>query len=264
MRLAVIAGLPRSGSTLLCNLLAQHPDVYVSSTSALPTVLNQVTGIFNNSPEVTSDLIAAEDETRNRSLAVLRGIIDNWYVGHDGLVIDKSRGWGPIALLLKRLMPDAPIIVTVRDPREVFASVEKQHRASAEYGPHDKTMFERADEMLSPNGLIGGPIRWTEDLMRRRPPGLSIVSYDWLTNQTSHVMASLAEELGLDPHDHDLVNVESTATDADALYRFKYPHDGSGPVQQRELDWRDVIGDDLAQKILARWPFYASSLGYGP
>ena len=53
----VVCGLPRSGSTLLCNLLNQNPEVYASSTSIVPVILGSTSNIISNSPEFKSLLI---------------------------------------------------------------------------------------------------------------------------------------------------------------------------------------------------------------
>ena len=41
-RLYFVAGLPRSGSTLLCNILMQNPAIYASATSGIPEVLRGI------------------------------------------------------------------------------------------------------------------------------------------------------------------------------------------------------------------------------
>lgn len=266
MRFATIAGLPRSGSTLLCNLLDQRDDTIVSSTSALPLVLGQLSQILTNSPEITSDLIA-NPSTRDRNLDVLRAVVEAWYPDSGELMIDKSRGWGATFLLLQRILPEARIVATVRDPREVFASVERQHRASAEYGPHEP-LLDRANQMFSPQGIIGGPITWVDDLVRRRPrteggeAALLVLSYDSLASAPEMTMRSVERHLGLGPHSYDFEAVESAATDVDELYRFKYPHDASGPVKARPSGWQDVISDDIAELIKARWPFFFQTFGF--
>lgn len=267
MNLATIAGLPRSGSTLLCNLLAQRPDVTVSSTSALPLVLAQVSQLLTNSPEVTSDLLNVPG-ARERNVDAMRAFVEAWHPAPDDhLVIDKSRGWGASFLLLQRLFPDVRIVAPIRDPREVFASVERQHRASAEFGPHE-TLTDRASQMLSPQGLIGGPITWTEDLVRRRPrtadglPALLVLGFDGLSTAPATMMRIVEQHLCLESFEYDFAAVESVATEADELYRFKYPHDGSGPVKAPPPGWADVISDDVAELIRARWPFFFNTFGF--
>jgi sulfotransferase len=265
MRIATLAGLPRSGSTLLCNLLAQRDDVTVSSTSGLPGALAKMSEFLTNSPEVTSDLIGLP-EARERNVSVLRGIVNNWHPDDGRLVVDKSRGWGWSYLLLQRLYPDARMVAAVRHPRDVFASIEKQHRATAEYGPHEP-LWDKANVMFSQGGMIGGPIAAVEDMIRRRPftqsgiPFVFFAVYEGFTAAPDVAMRGIDKHLGLEPFDYDFDKVVSVATDADALYRFKFPHDGSGQVEQRPVD-ADLVPDDLAAQIKGRWPLFHQTFGY--
>ena len=55
-----ITGLPRSGSTLLCNVLNQNPEFYAGSTSPLPALVNTLVNCLSNSPEVQAALIKSE------------------------------------------------------------------------------------------------------------------------------------------------------------------------------------------------------------
>ena len=41
-RVYFLSGLPRSGSTLLANILAQHPEIYVTPTSGIVDMLVNV------------------------------------------------------------------------------------------------------------------------------------------------------------------------------------------------------------------------------
>ena len=75
----VICGLPRSGSTLLCNVLNQNPEIYASSTSIVPVLINSITNLITNSAEVKGAYIRNANETQNLIDRTLRGIINNWY-----------------------------------------------------------------------------------------------------------------------------------------------------------------------------------------
>ena len=45
------ASLPRSGSTLLQNVLAQNPDIYATPTSGLSTLIQSAKTTFSSRPE---------------------------------------------------------------------------------------------------------------------------------------------------------------------------------------------------------------------
>jgi sulfotransferase len=47
-KLHLIAGLPRSGSTLLCNILNMNPNFYATPTSPLIDVIRNIRSTFSH------------------------------------------------------------------------------------------------------------------------------------------------------------------------------------------------------------------------
>lgn len=263
----VVAGLPRSGSTLLCNILNQNPEFYASSTSVMAATLGMLSNLWSQSAEVTSERLDDAERTDGRMEDAAHALISGWYSDTDKTVFDKGRGWVHHALAMKQLFPSAKIIVTVRDLRSIFGSVEKQHRKNplldASPSPVLKGVYERADQMFSPDGLIGAPLHGVLDLLRRRPDGLIVIQYETLASSPTTVMDRLYSELGTAPFEHDFEKVANTANDADALYLGKFPHEGTGPVVPVDRDeWKQYVSPDVAKQIMARYPMYNSEMGY--
>ena len=266
MKLHAIAGLPRSGSTLLCNILNQNPKFYASSTSPMVHAINQLAAWFSNSPEVRSDLINNQKDTEERMVDVARSMMDAWYAGKP-TVFDKSRGWTTNALIFEQLYPEGKMIVCVRDPRNVFASIEKQHRRfpilDHTDNPLEKTLYARADQMFSPQGMIGFPIVGVEDLIRRRPKSLILVQYERFVQNPKEEMERIYKELGEPYFDHHFTGIKNTATDVDALYNHKFPHKGEGDVVPSDPEeWKKYLSEDLARVIIERYPHFNNTFGY--
>lgn len=263
-RFHVVCGLPRAGSTLLCNILNQNPTFHASSTSVLAQTVGGLSHLWSSSPEIKSDLAHDREGTERRLNRTLKALCEAWYPA-DGTVFDKGRGWAFHALTIKAVYPDAQIIVMVRDLRAVFGSVEKQHQRypilDDASEPLGKTIYARADQMLSPQGLIGGPVNGVMDLIRRQPEGLIVIQYETFVRNPQMIMDRLYAELEEEPFEHDFEDVTNTATDMDALYLNKYPHDGSGKVQPGD-GWEKYISSDLAQQIMGRYPGYNQAFGY--
>ncbi|UCC72050.1 MAG: sulfotransferase [Gemmatimonadota bacterium] len=260
-----IGGLPRSGSTLLCNVLNQNPRFHASSTSCLPQALNGVAGFISHQDEFRSALAHDADKTQARFIAALRGMLRGWYsTAKHQVVFDKSRAWNVNALLLKQLCPDAKLIIVVRDLRAVFASIEKQHRKSPVIAlPGDQTVANRAQTMFHrQTGMIGAPICGVEDILRRDPGNVILVKYESLVANPRVVLRNLYDQLGEIWFDHDLDNVENVATDLDALWLNKFPHEGSGKVAPPDDAWSDWISPDIAADIMRKFSGYNSAFGY--
>lgn len=266
MKFNVITGLPRSGSTLLCNLLNQNPAFYASSTSPLCTWIGAVSSSASNAPEFKS-MLGNEAGTEARFEGVLRGIIAAWYADRSEVIFDKSRGWAHHALMLKKLFPKARIIVCLRDLRNIFASVEKHHRETAALdfavNPLERTLENRAAAMFSPDGLIGMPLGGIVDLLQRRPEGFSIVQFEHLTENPKQAMDQLYRDLGEEPFSHNFDAIESTATDNDSLYLGKFPHRTEGKIEPRPRDgWKEYVSPDIAARIMTQFQHFNQTFGY--
>ena len=48
----IIMGLPRSGSTLLCNILAQNPAFKIEHTNPLPGLIGAMINVWSQSPDI--------------------------------------------------------------------------------------------------------------------------------------------------------------------------------------------------------------------
>ena len=115
-----LAGLPRSGSTVLAALLNQHPALHASATSGLGELMFNTFNVWKNS---SAEQASTEIE---QVKAVLCGMMDARYKHIDKpVVIDKARNWAETTTIgvLKELLPYKPkIIATVRNVEDCAAS----------------------------------------------------------------------------------------------------------------------------------------------
>lgn len=262
MTISYLAGTPRSGSTLLGNILAQHPEISVTGTSALYACVNSLGDALSNSPDVVSELENVPG-SYERYVASVKAFMDQWHDGHDGrIVLDKHRAWPNRWALLSQVDGDSRMICCVRDPREIVASFERQERRTALFNsPVHQQITEYASRVMSAEGMVGAPIKLMEDLLTRRSP-VSWVRYEQFITSPQPVLASLVDELGLEPYPFDLDNIENVATDCDAIYRGKYPHIGAGTLKPVAGSWRDMFNDELGAKIAGVHPTYMREFGY--
>jgi len=264
-KLHAIAGLPRSGSTLLCDLLNQNPRFHASSTSALAGAIQGLRSYWSTAPEVMSDLAHDKDATQARVDRALIAVAQSWYEDSDAeVVFDKGRGWSA----LHEVMPifGGKIVCCVRDPRAVFASIEK-HRAEnptlVSQGQGGLTQMERAHQHLGREGMVGGPMAHIEDLIQRGSPHVVAVVFERLVNMPEPTMRELYVSLGEEYFEHDFEAVEGTATDMDAQYLYKFPHKReTGPVKDPKTDWKEHVAPGIAEEIVKSFPTYCSTFGY--
>ena len=113
----LIAGLPRSGSSLLCNILNMNPDFYATSTSPMVDILRNIRSTFSHNPTFKTHNRLEEFEVMRKGM---RGFINGFYEDKN-IVFDKSRGWTTNLMLLDELLghKNTKVIWTYRDPIDV-------------------------------------------------------------------------------------------------------------------------------------------------
>lgn len=271
MRFHAIAGLPRSGSTLLQNILNQNPAFHASSTSPIAPLLAETSLFLSTQAEVKSLLARDRRSTEERILIAMRGLVRGWYEArsHDAeVVFDKGRGWCHNVNLLTALWPQARIIVMVRDLRSVFASIERANEATPMFSlaksPQEKTVFTRYDTLFAPAGMVGICLNGIEDMLRRGNPAAIYVQCEAFCRNPEVVTRNLYDQLGerwFPGHDFD--DVKNTAEDLDALWLNKFEHVGAGKVRPRDPEeWRDHCPGDIASMIMTRFAAFNAAFGY--
>lgn len=269
MKFHVIAGLPRAGSTLLCNVLNQNPKFFASSTSILPVIVGNISNLLSNSPEYKSELHGRRKETEEKTVRAMKVFFEEWYKDRKKQIIfDKSRAWGHHALAFKQIFPDGKIIVCVRDLRNIYASVEKRHRDNPllDYAsnPDEKTLYQRASSMFSPQGLIGQPVQGIEDMLHRKMQNdIVVIQYEQFVENPKIVIERLYDSIGEKAYKHDFENIKSTAEDLDVLYNNKFPHEGFGNIKPTDNEeWKKYISSDIANLIMNKFRYYNTVFGY--
>ena len=124
MKFVTLAGLPRSGSTLLGNLLQQHPNITVEMDSCLSDIL---TNISQHSEKMYTETQRTMKEMKKIYTSFMRAGISSWLdlLCDTEIYIDKDRSWAVDFDLLFNLIPSAKVIYVVRDLRGVISSLEK-------------------------------------------------------------------------------------------------------------------------------------------
>jgi len=116
-----IAGLPRSGSTLITNLLKQNPKIHGESVSSLSSLFATTHASWNNFEA------NREYENNDAKVGVLKSILKGYYSHiNKPIVFDKDRGWVPLVGLLEAvLQKQVKMIICVRNPAEILTSFER-------------------------------------------------------------------------------------------------------------------------------------------
>lgn len=230
-KLNLIAGLPRSGSTLLCNLLNSNPKFHSTPTSGVIDVLKNIRSTFSHNVSFkTQNRLELMDNMQGG----LRGFLDGYFADKE-VVFDKCRGWSNNIQLLDSILghSDTKIIWTYRNPIEVVNSIEKQYQ--------ETILLENVDESAAPQafmtldrrigtytgegGLINHPIEILRDALEMGyGDRIFFISYYDICNNTQQVMDLLHDFIGEKRYKYDTKNLKQTIHEYDGIYNYKFMH----------------------------------------
>jgi sulfotransferase len=239
-----VAGLPRSGSTLLCQLLAEHPQVHSEGhSSPLCSALLRMRHGISDDDFFLSQLDVDFERSYAHLQSATRAFVQGWY--HDcqkPVVIDKNRGWLRNFEYLLALEPDARLLVCTRELGQIYGSVEAQHQRTILIDFPDHTAnhdrYNRADALFAKDGVIGNPLRAIEaiqDLTKEVQQRIRLVKFEHLTRDAASEMAQVFEWLALPAHRIDPKNLAVRRHESDSHYRHKYPHRQYASVEMPAL-----------------------------
>src|ERR1035441_1685379 len=123
-----VTGLPRARSTLLCQLLAQNPEIHCEGySSPLCNLLLGIRRMVSDDQFFLSQL----DQSFERSYAHLASAMQSFLRGwnHDcrkKAVVDKNRAWLHAVELLLQIEPEAKLLVCLRELGQIYGSIEAQ------------------------------------------------------------------------------------------------------------------------------------------
>lgn len=87
------------------------------------------------------------------------------------------------------------------------------------------------------------------------------VSYEALAAHPKQQLANIYNHINEAPYEHDFDNVENTAIDPDYMYLNKFPHQGTGKVEDK-TDWQAFVPQQLAGEIMQTHSAYNQTFGY--
>lgn len=138
-----ITGLPRSGTTLIANVLKQNPTIHAESVSSLASMFGSINASWSN--------VEANQEYPNyqAKAGVLKSVLQGYY-GHidKPIVFDKDRGWVPLLPIVEAVTQrKAKMVVCVRNPAEILTSFERLRK-------DNPLFFARPDQQLREGSSI--------------------------------------------------------------------------------------------------------------
>lgn len=228
-----MTGLPRAGSTLLCQLLGHHAEIYCTGhSSPLCTTLTGLRQYLSDDVFFRAQLDVDFDLTYQRLTHAFQGFINGWFAETDKKwVVDKNRGWLQHLETVAHLDPGFQMLVCVRELGQVYGSIEAQHQKTLllDFPDHmaNLSRYDRADRLFAAQGVIGGPVHSMmalQDLESELQKRLYYVVFEHLMQNPLEVMDGIYQWLNMPAAVFDPQNLAVKPHESDSYYRFKYPH----------------------------------------
>jgi len=230
----MMAGLPRSGSTLLRSILNQNQELYSGPISPSVELLYYTDKYFQS-----SEMLLASPNPQG-CYDVLSNMMDHFYhniMEKEGKskIIEFNRALpNNIERFRTYIKDDIRIVCPVRSIPEILASfISLIHKNSDKVSFVDQYLIDkgievnddtRCDYLMSDYGIVGQALfSMSRPYLRNEQSLLKIVEYDDLVENTDKVMEEIYDFWGLERFSHKYENLENTYPENDI---FQYNLDG--------------------------------------
>lgn len=249
-----LAGLPRTGTTLLGALLNQNPNIYVGPTSPVLEFLVEFDLDFQRSDRYQS---FPKEEFRTKTLS---RICEDWYADIDKpYIIDKSRAWPKFLDYAKLITEDVKIICTVRDVLDILSSWILLNRKSNTLSFIDRQVKNmnlplnddnRCESlMLKGSGVVEQSLYClAQPFLTQNTDILHIVEYEDLVNSPKTVIDGIYEFLNIEPFNHSFNAIENKVKEDDMVYGLPGMHDVRESISKQENNPHEILSKKIIQK----------------
>jgi sulfotransferase len=252
-----LAGLPRSGNTLLSAILNQNPDIYSTPLSPLPTFMWEFANTADNTEQVTRNV-----ENKIKTEIFLSSFMDNYYKEVEKpIVIDREKAWGTpanLSVVKKYVTPTPKIIFTVRDVLEILASFVKMDAQYLKNNAADAGYYMSnyrsskdvvCEHLMAPNSDIDKGLLSLASAFYPENAGIfQIVEYNDLVLNPEETMNKIYDFLELPHYEHNFSKIEKVETDNDEVLGLpKDLHDVRKSLSNSSTSL-DVLSDYIRHK----------------
>ena len=248
-----VSGLPRSCSTLLCNILAQNPRIHATATSPLHEIGYIARKVFQTEEVKSMDPPEAEKLYYNYVKWGCSGAFEE--ITDRPVVIDKCRSWiGHLDQTFK-IWPNAKVLVPVRDVRGIICSFEKKRRQHPvpfngfeEANPTNFTTIEKRAQGWLSSPPIGIAIERLFEAQARFKDKLHFVHAEDFTSDPETTLTKIWEYLGEESFEHDFDNVAQYTQEHEIGFPYG-DHTIQPKVSPLKKDWHEILGRELSEAI---------------
>ena len=232
-RFGFLAGLPRTGSTLLTCLIGQNPDVYVSGSSPLMRIMQGA--------HETCEMYAREGLVRVRRTEFTGELLNS--IPHlyyrdvtQRYILEKDRAWAQDPLGLLEHITDQPrVVIMLRSVPEIIRSFVHVKVANGDVLPERDLLVRGVDPLVD-------ALRDTVKALEGGDDRFLFGTYDQLLANPRGFIEAVYKHYGWDLYQHDYEHVEDLCLEDDASQHTQGLHDVRPAIERRDLVTRVSTG----------------------
>jgi sulfotransferase len=253
-----LAGLPRTGNTLLSSIFNQNPLIYSSPLSPVCQYAWELhKSLVKQEPGINQDQV-------NGTHYIMQNLLKNFYSDIDSpIIIDRQKWWGipnNLALLKNYIEPDPKIIFTARPIIEILASfivntpikIRITHMKNEGYIRNLEIPLndDYCDFLMRPEGYMQYLLLTINEILKPENKNtFCLVEYDSLINNPKETLDRIYKFLNLEPFEHDFNNIKKLEIDDDEKIGLpKDWHKVRKTISKKSRDPKDVLSEYTLNK----------------
>ena len=263
------SSLPRSGSTLLQNIMGQNPDFYVTPTSGVLELVYASRANYTNSPEFKAQ---DSDVMKKGFLSFCKNGVEGYFeaITDKKYVLDKSRGWGIHYNFLDSFYPEPKVICMVRDLRSIYSSMEKNFRKNqhldsgiVDHSNMIATTTEKRIDVWSQGQPIGLAVERLYQIIKEGiNKKMLFIKFEDLCRQPDIEMRKIYDYLDIPFYQHDFNNIQQITQEDDAVYGIYGDHVIKPKLEPLKNDYKEVLGVNASNWIRQNFNWFYDEFKY--
>jgi sulfotransferase len=265
-KLIPMCGLPRTGSTLLVNVLGQNPKITISPDSLLGPLLANVQGFMG---DTLNESQFKSDQTYEM---YKRFCVDGSYgwinsISDTEFYVDKCRSWGINIDLTFNLFSNIKLIFVIRDLRGIVSSLDNicrktllrtsDHFYNDNFNYNENNLMENRVEKFFDEDMINKPLLSIKELFEVKNEYLDqikFVKYEDIINNTDKVLNQIYDFLEIDRFEHNLNNIQQGFYH-DCIFLPYGHHKIKSKITPKEQTF-EKLSDHIQEKIINKYEWY--------
>jgi len=255
-----MAGLPRSGSTLISTILNQNPKFYSGPSSpVVPTMVAIEQSLSND------ELYHAYPKPE-QAREIIGSVLSTYYSDRqESVIFDKNRSWTSRIEYIKGYFGIKPkIICPVRDTSEILTSFislirRNPFEVNGRVNFIDEMLIKmnipltddnRCEFLASPQGILGQSVESIrEALMRGNEKSIHFVEYNDLVSNPQETIEKIYDFLGEQYYTHSFDGLQNNNKENDArAYGLVDIHEVRDTIEKTSNNPEDILSDNILKK----------------